>query len=69
MKNGGVQWVVNTPLGQKSRFDEEEIGRTAVRLKIPVTTTLSAAAATLRGLRALRQGRPMPRSLQELHAD
>ncbi len=69
MKNGGVQWVVNTPLGQKSRFDEEEIGRTAVRFKIPVTTTLSAAAATLRGLRALRQGRPVPRSLQELHAD
>jgi len=67
MKNGRVQWVVNTPLGQKSRYDEEEIGRTAVRLRIPVTTTLSAAAATLRGLRAARQGRPAPVSLQDLH--
>ena len=67
MKNGQVQLVVNTPLGQKSRYDEEEIGRAAVRLKIPVITTLSAAAAALRGIRALRQGRPAPLCLQELH--
>ena len=67
MKNGRVQLVVNTPLGQKSRYDEEEIGKTAVRLRIPLITTLSAAAATLRGIRAARIGRPEPLCLQELH--
>jgi carbamoyl-phosphate synthase large subunit len=67
MKNGRVQLVVNTPLGERSRFDEHEIGRTAVRLRIPVITTLSGAAAALRGIRVARSGRPAPISLQELH--
>jgi carbamoyl-phosphate synthase large subunit len=67
MKNGGVQLVVNTPLGRRSRYDEEEIGRTAVRLRLPLITTLSGAAAALRGIRVGRQGRPQPLCLQELH--
>ncbi|MFA7331316.1 MAG: carbamoyl-phosphate synthase large subunit [Candidatus Delongbacteria bacterium] len=68
LKNGRVQLVVNTPLGERSRFDEQEIGRTAVRLRIPLITTLSGAAAALRGIRVARQGRPAPLCLQELHA-
>ena len=69
MKNGRVQLVVNTPLGRKARYDEEAIGRAAIRLKIPVITTLSGARAALRGIRVAREGRPAPLSLQEIHGD
>ncbi|MFC1556692.1 carbamoyl-phosphate synthase large subunit [candidate division KSB1 bacterium] len=51
IKNGEIDLIINTPLGQRSRRDEYAIGRTAVKYKIPFITTLSAAEAVVRGLR------------------
>ncbi|PIZ65239.1 MAG: hypothetical protein COY19_08140, partial [Candidatus Marinimicrobia bacterium CG_4_10_14_0_2_um_filter_48_9] len=66
IKNGEVQMVVNTPLGESAREDEFEIGRAGIRYKIPVITTLSGAKAAVRGIRRLMAGTMEVHSLQEL---
>ncbi|MFQ6614166.1 MAG: carbamoyl-phosphate synthase large subunit, partial [Fidelibacterota bacterium] len=63
MKNGDIQLVVNTPMGSRSRADEEAIGQAAVRCGVPVFTTLSAAQAAIRALRSPSQ--PEVRALQD----
>ena len=68
IKNGEIQLVVNTPLGAQSRFDEYEIGRSAIRYKIPVITTISGAQAAVRGVRNMKTGSIQYRSLQEVFA-
>ena len=66
IKNGEVQIVVNTPLGAQSRFDEYKIGRSAIRYKIPIITTISGAQAAIRGIRNIKTGSIQYRSLQEV---
>jgi carbamoyl-phosphate synthase large subunit len=62
IKNGDIQMVINTPLGQQSRYDEESIGRACIQKGIMVITTLSAAAAAVRGIRTMERGKPTVRS-------
>ena len=50
IKNGEIQMVINTPMGAQAREDEYEIGRSAIRHKIPAITTISGAQAAVRGL-------------------
>ncbi len=52
IKNGRIDLIINTPLGQRSRADEYTIGWTAIINKVPFITTLSAAEAIVRGLKA-----------------
>jgi carbamoyl-phosphate synthase large subunit len=52
IKNGQIDMIINTPLGQWSRADEYTIGWTAIINKVPFITTLSAAEAIVRGLKA-----------------
>ena len=52
IKNGHIDMIINTPLGQRSRADEYTIGWTAIINKVPFITTLSAAEAIVRGLKA-----------------
>jgi carbamoyl-phosphate synthase large subunit len=52
IKNGNINMIINTPLGQRARVDEYSIGWTAIKYRIPFITTLSAAEAIVRGLRA-----------------
>ena len=66
IKNGEVQLVVNTPLGAQSRFDEYEIGRSAIRYKVPAITTISGAQAAVRGIRNIKNGSIQYRSLQDV---
>ena len=66
IKNAEVQLVVNTPLGAQSRFDEYEIGRCAIRNKIPVITTISGAQASVRGIRNMKADTIQYRSLQDV---
>lgn len=57
MKNGEVQWIINTPAGRKARREEALIRSTAVARGIPITTTLSGAQAAAHGLEQyLRRG-------------
>jgi carbamoyl-phosphate synthase large subunit len=66
IKNGDIHLVINTPLGETARGDEHEIGRAAIRHKVPVVTTLSGAKAAIRGIRRLLMGPLDVRSLQEI---
>ena len=66
IKNGEVQLVVNTPLGAQSRYDEYEIGRSAIRYNVPTITTISGAKAAVRGIRNMKTGSIKYRSLQEV---
>ncbi len=52
IKNGLIDLIINTPLGQRSRVDEYTIGWTAIKNRVPFITTLSAAEAIVRGLKA-----------------
>ena len=53
MKTGKVNLLINTPLGRESFYDEKSIRRAAVRYNVPCITTLSAASAAARGIRAM----------------
>ncbi len=68
MLNGEIQLVINTPLGKASQWDETAIRKTALPLGVPLITTLSAAAAAVEGIRAVKSEELGVISLQELHA-
>jgi carbamoyl-phosphate synthase large subunit len=65
IKNGKVALVVNTPLGGTSYWDEPAIRRSAYTHGVPCITTLSAAAACVAGIRALREESLDVKPLQE----
>jgi carbamoyl-phosphate synthase large subunit len=50
IKNGGIQLIINTPLGEVSRYDEYAIGWAALEHKVSFFTTLSAAATAVKGI-------------------
>ena len=67
IKNGQIDLIINTPLGQRARQDEYAIGLNAIRYRVPFITTLSAAEALVRGLRTSKK-RPMDyQCLQEFY--
>ena len=51
IKNNEISLIINTPLGEQSRYDEYKIGKAAIEYKIPVITTLAGANAALRAIR------------------
>ena len=67
VKTGKVDMVINTPLGRESFYDEKSIRRAAIRYNIPCITTLSAANAAARGIRALVEHSIEVSPLQALH--
>jgi carbamoyl-phosphate synthase large subunit len=69
MKNGDIAFLINTPSGRRYRPFEVSIRSTAVRLGIPLVTTLSGAAAVVLGLEEVARGPLGVRTLQEYQAD
>jgi carbamoyl-phosphate synthase large subunit len=67
IKTGKIDLVINTPLGRESFYDEKSIRRAAIRYNIPCITTLAAAHAAARGIRALIEQGSEVSALQELH--
>src|SRR5260221_690869 len=67
MINGDGTLVINTPLGRNAFIDDTYIRRTALQHGIPCITTLSAAAACIDAIRALREGLQTFVTLQEQH--
>ena len=67
VKTGKVDLVINTPLGRESFYDEKSIRRAAIRYNIPCITTLSAANAAARGIRAHGGAWGGVAALQDLH--
>jgi carbamoyl-phosphate synthase large subunit len=67
IKTAKVDLVINTPLGRESFYDEKSIRRAAIRYNIPCITTLSAASAAARGMRAMAGHGVDVAALQDLH--
>ncbi len=65
IRSGQVQLIINTPLGPQSHTDGAEIRAAAVTMNVPLLTTLSAAAAAVAAIKALRQKELRYRSLQD----
>ncbi len=62
---GKVQFVINTPRGEKARYDEEAIGTAAVLSCVPFVTTMEAAEAAVMGIECLRKQSFEVKSLNE----
>ncbi len=67
--NGEIHLVINAPSGRLSKHDDAYIRKSAIKYKLPYITTLAAALAAARGIRAVRQGRGSVKSVQEYHVD
>ncbi len=65
IKNGKIQLVINTPLGETSRYDEYAIGWAALENKVAFITTLSAAATAVKAIQKEQEGGLTVKSIQE----
>lgn len=69
IKEGKINFIINTPLGETSRFDEFAIGRNAIKYKVPFVTTLSAGFSAVEAIKKLKEGKLTIKSLQEYHRE
>ncbi len=67
IKNGDIQFIINTPSGQQPRKDEVLIRSAAVAARVATMTTLRAAKASAQAINALKQAGYGVKSLQEYH--
>src|SRR5581483_614706 len=67
IREGKIQLIINTPLGGQAHDDGMALRSAAHVHRVPITTTLSAAQATVQGIRALREKPLKVRSLQTHH--
>ena len=65
IKNGQMQFIINTPHGKAPRLDEVSIRSAAVAHRIPIMTTLRGARMSARAVKALKSGGFDVRCLQE----
>jgi carbamoylphosphate synthase large subunit/REP element-mobilizing transposase RayT len=68
VKNGQIQFILNTPSGKIPREDEVKIRTAALTERIPIMTTIRAAAASAEGIRSLQKGALTVKTLQEYHS-
>nr|MBA2585897.1 carbamoyl phosphate synthase large subunit [Chthoniobacterales bacterium] len=68
VKNGDIDFIINTPSGKIPREDEVTIRNASLAKKIPIMTTLRAAQASVHGIRSLQQSKITVKTLQEYHA-
>ncbi|HVI81782.1 MAG TPA: carbamoyl-phosphate synthase large subunit [Chthoniobacterales bacterium] len=68
VKNGDINFIINTPSGKIPREHEVMIRNAALAAKIPIMTTVRAAQASANGIRSLQKTKLQVRSLQEYHA-
>src|SRR5213595_3600912 len=69
IKNGDINFIINTPSGKIPREHEVVIRNAALAAKIPIMTTVRAALASANGIRSLQQRKVQVRSLQEYNSD
>jgi carbamoyl-phosphate synthase large subunit len=68
IKNGEMQFIINTPAGKQPRQDEVVIRSMAVANRIPIMTTLRAAAASVAAIASIANSPLTVKSLQEHHS-
>ncbi len=65
IKLGKIDFVINTPRGEKALHDEEAIGSASVQSGVPFVTTIEAADASVRAIDCIRRQQFGVKSLQE----
>jgi carbamoyl-phosphate synthase large subunit len=68
IKHGKIDFVINTPRGEKALHDEEAIGAASVLSNVPFVTTIEAAEASVQAIECIRRQEFGVRSLQEYSA-
>ncbi|PWL44908.1 MAG: carbamoyl phosphate synthase large subunit [Clostridiales bacterium] len=65
-----IQLIINTPVGKQSAADDSYIRKAAIKHKLCYMTTLAAAQAAVKGIRAVKSGASRKvKSLQEFQKD
>jgi carbamoyl-phosphate synthase large subunit len=67
IKSREIDLILNTPLGEESFYDDGAIRKNAILYGVLCLTTLTAAAATVQAIRAIRERPPEVISLQEIY--
>ncbi|MBK1832375.1 carbamoyl-phosphate synthase large subunit [Verrucomicrobiaceae bacterium R5-34] len=67
MKNGEIDFIINTPSGHEARNDEVTIRSGAVANKVSHCTNLSAAEASVLAIKSLQEKELQVTTLQEYH--
>ena len=67
--NGNIDLVINTPVGRRGQLDDSYLRKAAIKYKVPYITTLAAAAASVKGIAASREGVGEVKALQSYHKD
>ncbi len=67
IKNGGINFIINTPTGRSPKHDGVQIRSEAVQYKIPYTTTLSGAQAMVNAIESMRKEKLKVRALQDYY--
>ena len=65
IKNGQIQLILNTPVGDRAQQDDRTIRRTALSYKIPTITTIAAAYATAAAIQSLQEEPLAVKALQD----
>ncbi|MCF8215248.1 MAG: carbamoyl-phosphate synthase large subunit [Chlorobium sp.] len=68
IKHGKIDFVINTPRGEKALHDEEAIGAASVQSNVPFVTTIEAAEASVEAIDCIRRQEFGIKSLQEYSA-
>ncbi|MEO7933543.1 MAG: carbamoyl-phosphate synthase large subunit, partial [Chthoniobacterales bacterium] len=68
IKNGEIQFIINTPSGKSPKQDEVKIRSAAVAARLAIMTTLSAARASILAIRSLQTKTWNVKPLQEYHS-
>ncbi|MFP4016694.1 MAG: carbamoyl-phosphate synthase large subunit, partial [Halanaerobiales bacterium] len=69
MKNGDIQFVINSPEGKGAIYDEVKMRRQAIMKNIPIATTIQGAQATIEGIEQLKASKLDVKSLQKYHVE
>ncbi len=69
IKNGRIQLIINTPVGDKAQQDDRAIRRDALAYKIPTITTITAARATAAAIRSLQKETLSVKAIQDYLAE
>lgn len=67
IKNGELQFIINTPSGRHPMQDEVNIRASTVQYRIPYTTTLSGAQAMVNAIEHIRKGGIQVKALQDYY--
>lgn len=68
--NSEIQLIVNTPSGKQSQYDDSYIRKSAIKYHIPYITTMTAALASVKGIKVYKHDHAKEdkvKSLQSYH--